>query len=308
MIGAIEFQFRTGAVAANVPVVGVRHGRADPTVGDRIEAPVIRTTIRIALLSAAVAAPAYAGSPPLTGPEAERFLLEAEVVDIEQFESLGVTEPRRAVLRDGDRTARALWKTHDEFEPLKTVPPDEKVTRFRDSYRHEVAAYRVSERLGLGLVPATVERTIGTATGSLQMWVEDATIEYDRIQADRDPSDRDAWDRRRNSLWAYLQLIDDMDYRNLANLLVTGEFEIYKVDNSRAFRWKASLREPEALRQFSRAMIDRLRDIDEDEWRGELGPWLEDGRLDAFLARRAELLELVDRRIAEDGEEAVLFP
>jgi hypothetical protein len=265
---------------------------------------VVNTTV---LVTALAAAEALAQTPPLIGLEAERFLREAEVVEIEPFESLGITEPRRVILSDGVRTARGLWKTHHEFAAVKIIPPRDRVTRFRDSFRHEIAAYRVSQLLDLGFVPATVGRTIGATEGSLQMWVEGATTEHERMQSGRRPPDPVAWNNLRTSLGVFLQLIADMDHRNLSNILVDDDFRIWKVDNSRAFRWRDTLREPEALNRFSRSMVERLRAVGENEWRRELARWLEEGRLDAFLARRAELLELVERRIAERGEDAVLF-
>jgi len=67
---------------------------------------------------------------------------------------------------------------------------------FRDSWRHEVAAYELDKLLGLGLVPPTVERRIARQAGSLQMWVEGATTEDDRKQEGRAAPDAEAWNAR----------------------------------------------------------------------------------------------------------------
>ncbi len=51
----------------------------------------------------------------LTGEEAERFLLTAEVVSRRAL-GVGITQPDQLTLSDGVRTARALWKTIDELK------------------------------------------------------------------------------------------------------------------------------------------------------------------------------------------------
>ncbi len=259
------------------------------------------------LMLMAAAQPGAAGAP-VTGAEAVRFLCEAEVVEVERYDSPGITEPRRAILRDGDVVRRAVFKDYHEYEPVKVVRGGERIVRFRDSYLHEVAAYELSELLGLGLVPATVLRSIGMVEGSLQLWVEGAMTEARRLDEGLRPPDLAAWSRKMATLNAFLRLIGDIDYRNANNILVTDGYEVLKIDSSRAFRWDPDLREPAALNRFPRTMVERLRGLDRDALRRRMAPYLEEGQVDALLARGAAMLELVDRRIAERGEKAVLFP
>lgn len=261
-----------------------------------------------ALLMLVAAAEAVSAGAPVTGAEAVRFLRDAEVLEVERYDNPGITEPRRAILRDGAVVRRAVFKDYHEYKPVKVVRGGERITRFRDSYLHEAAAYELSELLGLGLVPATVVRTVGVVEGSLQLWVEDAVTEARRIDEGLRPPDPVAWSRQKATLNAFLQLIADVDHRNANNILVTDRFELVKVDSSRAFRWNSGLRDPAGLNRFPRTMVERLRSLDREGLRQRMAPYLEEGQVDALLARCAVMLELVEERVAERGEPAVLFP
>ena len=46
------------------------------------------------------------------------------------------------------------------------------IYNMEDNWRFEVAAYRIDRLIGLGLVPATIEREYRGRAGSLQWWVE----------------------------------------------------------------------------------------------------------------------------------------
>lgn len=71
---------------------------------------------------------------------------------------------------DGDARARAIYKPVAAERPLWDFPRGELA-------RREVAAYAASEALGLGAVPVTVWREDAPhGPGSLQQWIEDATI------------------------------------------------------------------------------------------------------------------------------------
>lgn len=258
------------------------------------------------LLAVATATPE---EPPWVADEEEAFLGNATVLDLERFETKGVTRPRRAELSDGTRTARAVFKTVDEYEPRKRLADGEVVFQFRDSYKHEIAAWKLDRLLGLGLVPPCVERRIGRDLGSLCLWIEGTITEWQRGQElELTPPDSRAWNDQMHTIRLFLQLIADQDYRNVSNLLVDEHFRIYKVDSSRAFRSDTELRKEDSLTRFSRSAVDALRRLDRDEVTADLKPWLSKAQIKGLLARRDRILELVDARIAERGEEAVLYP
>jgi hypothetical protein len=106
----------------------------------------------------------------------------------------------------------------------------------------------------------------------------------------------------------FSQLIADQDYRNASNLLVDEQFRIYKVDSSRAFRMDVELRDEDGLNRFSKQAVAALRRLDPNVVASEMRPWLSKGQIKGLLARRDLIVQLADRRIAERGATAVLYP
>jgi hypothetical protein len=259
-------------------------------------------------LQAAEPAPVPPHGLPLTGVEAEEFLRTAEILELRQFDTRGVTRPRRAVLSNGTRELRAVFKNVDESKPKKVFADGEVIFMFRDSYRHEIAAYELDKLLGLGMVPPCVRRRIGADVGALCLWVEGAMTEWERkIEHDLPPPELETWNKQMHTLRLFLQLIYDLDYKNISNVLVDPDFKIYKIDSSRAFRNDFELRKPASLTHFSRSVLDALRRLDHDDVETHLGAWLSTAQINGLMVRRDLILELAAARVAERGETEVLY-
>jgi hypothetical protein len=243
----------------------------------------------------------------LEGAEAEEFLRTAEVLEMERI-PVGVTEPSKVTLLKGELTLHAVWKTIDEEQRIEQLDGKVPEIGFRDSYKHEIAAYELDKLLGLGLVPPTVGRKIDREKGSLQLWLEGVMTDTERRKKDIQPPNPQAWNNQMFTIRLFLQLTHDTDYNNVSNLLIDPDFRIYAIDFSRAFRLQRKLRKEESLTRFSKTVIDRLRTLDDQMVKDNLGPWLSNGQIKSLLIRRDEILELVDVRIAERSEAAVMFP
>ncbi len=272
-----------------------------------------RLTILAALLLAAVlqtegSAPATTWGLPLQGEEAEHFLSSAQVVSVRPLKSKAVTRPKKVELSDGALTWSAVFKTVDEYEPVKRFDNGEVELKFTDSFEYEIAAYELDTMLNLGIVPPAVRRRINAEVGSLSLWVEGAMTEWERIEIQKKhPPDLEAWNQQMYTIRLFLQLIYDSDYTNINNLLVTPDWKIYKIDSSRAFRNHLELRREGSLERFSRRVLASLRALDRDELATRLEPWLTRKQIEALWVRRGLILDLADRRVAEQGEAAVLF-
>jgi hypothetical protein len=246
----------------------------------------------------------------LQGAEAEAFLRTARVVEREDLDE-GVTRPQRLTLSDGQRTLRATWKTiHQHIPGMWRDERGGYQFDFRDSWKHEVAAYELDKLLGLGMVPPTVAREIEGRRGSLQLWVEGVMTEDDRKErgiTPKGPRDTIRLFNQMHCVRLFHQLTYNTDFRNIENILVDPDFRIYVIDASRAFRIQHDLLAPDDLECFSRATLDRLEALDRPLVEKTMGELLDRRQVEGLLARRDKILTLVKVRLIKEGPGKILF-
>ena len=245
---------------------------------------------------------------PLRGAEAEAFLKTAEVVKTTALR-LGVTHSEQLTLSDGTRTLKAAWKTIDERQHgVKSLEGGGLALEFVDSWKYEVAAYELDKLLGFDLVPPTVERHLGGQDGALQMWVEGVITEWERVKKKLRPPDPERWNRQIHAVRLLHALTYNTDFRNLRNELVDPEFRVYAIDFSRAFRVQDFVPTEKDLLRFPRDPLERMKTLDRPVLEAALGRWLTGREVEGLLRRRDRILALVEKRVREKGEAAVLFP
>jgi hypothetical protein len=257
------------------------------------------------LVALAVAAPAAEDW--YRGEEVEAFLREARVLKTRTIPE-GISRPRQAILSDGERTARAAWKTINEFRSVQRFEDGTSEVGFGDSYKHEIAAYELDKLLNLGLVPPTVERRYERKRGSMQLWMEDCISEAERMERGLKPPNLTEWNRTMFDVRLFRQLTYDTDFKNIRNLLVDGDFRLYAIDFSRAFRNHNTLLAEGDLTKFSASLLVRLKSLNEPLLRQKLGRWLTKPQIRALVARRDRILRVAAERIEKHGEETVLLP
>ena len=242
----------------------------------------------------------------LKGAEAEDFLRAAQIVEMELL-PIGVTHPKKVTLRVGARTEHGVWKTIDRFSLRQKFADGRLEGVFRDTYKHEIAVYELDKLLGLGLVPPTIERQVEGEMGSLQLWIEGVMTEAERMRGGIHPPDLEQWNEQMLTVRLLNQLTDNTDYRNVSNLLVDSSFRLYAIDYSRAFRLHGKLRREASLERFPRPVLEKLRGLTPELARQKLGKWLTKDQIKTLLKRRDRIVDLARKRVAELGEEAVLF-
>src|SRR5688572_18252671 len=84
----------------------------------------------------------------LTPEEMERFLLKAEIVATKKSKK-GVTGARQVTLSDGRIKHDAQLQDVDIALPFFDVGPKHTEVNFKDTYRYNIAGYRLSMLLGL---------------------------------------------------------------------------------------------------------------------------------------------------------------
>ena len=253
----------------------------------------------------AVLAPPVLTPQALTPQEMEDFLLRGKIVGAKGV-SKGVTDARRVTLSDGRITHDAQVQDVDIFKPIFEVGKNTEVN-FRDSYRYNIAAYRLSQLLGLVEVPMSVLRRVDGKPAAVTWWVDDVAMDEGDRQKKQVLSPNPS---RTASYFHILRVFDELIQnrdRNAGNLLWTSDWAMWMIDHTRAFRLGRDLLKPELLDRCERTLLDRMRALTARTVADTMGDTLLKAEIDALLARRDRLVKLFDDRIAQRGEAAVLY-
>lgn len=233
--------------------------------------------------------------------EKEAFLREARVVADNAIPE-GVTLPRRVTLRRGEYEHDAKVQTRDEHKTQlrlgKTVEMD-----FRDTWRNNVAAYRLDRLLGLGFVPVTVVREYRQKPAGWTWWVDDVLMsEAERHQRQVSPPRPLEWVLQMQVVSVFDELIYNFD-RSLGNLLIDKDWRIWMIDHTRAFKIFGELRKKEDLpARCEKHLLAGLRRLDRPTLERTMDGLLDDKQIDGLLARRDTIVHFYDAQIAAQGD------
>ncbi len=237
--------------------------------------------------------------------EVLEFLRTAKVIQMRDI-GRGVTRPRWALLeKDGIR----LYAKFSDFEQEKDVAKFADGGRemfFRDSCLFEVAAYELGRLLGLDNLPPAVVRRVHGTTGSMQIRIEKTMDEKERMRIKLRPPDPLRWNRQRQVMRVFDNLIYNTD-RTLENFLIDAEWKIWLIDHSRAFRRHNELRNPDDVVSCERGLYQKLQELDPEEVKRRLRHVLRSYEIEGLLKRREKLVAHIRQLIAEKGEDKVLF-
>jgi hypothetical protein len=242
---------------------------------------------------------------PLTREQIETFLSTAKIIGNKPF-GKGVTHTFRLTLSDGTTTHDASFQSINETHPTMQLSTGTELG-FVDSYRYNIAAYRLAVLLGLDdLVPVYVERKWKGDSGSLSWWLPVKMDEKDRVAQKIAVPDPDAWNNQMYKIRVLDQLVYDID-ANLTNVLITDDWKIWRVDFSRAFRLHKELKSVSDLTHCDRQLFGKLKALNQDELAEKTKHYLEKDEIKALMARRDKIVEQFQKLIAEKGENEVLY-
>src|SRR5688572_537570 len=245
----------------------------------------------------------------IQGPEVEQFLRRARFVAREPLGS-GVTASQKVTLELEGQRIIAVLKTVDQKRPGAQLNANRELEiDFQDSWRTEVAAYELDKLLGLGMVPATIERIspYDNQPASLQLWVEASMSEAKRREKAVIPPDAQKWSDQLSSLSIFDALILNTD-RHPDNLLITDTFDVRLIDHSRSFRPNAELRNKDDLMRFPRRLVEKIQALDRSSVERNLGDYLSLTQIDGLVKRRQLVLDLIQELSKKYGERAVVYP
>jgi hypothetical protein len=237
----------------------------------------------------------------------EEFLKTAPIVaQVQMTGPLAVTSPWELTLEKDGVRQKALWKR----------VLGEHVAGFKETWKGEIAAYRLSRALGLQMVPPTVEREFDGGRGSCQLWVEGwnnlETILKKKLNP---PGPKAAAFSRALCLQrAFDNLIYNVD-RHQRNYVVMADWRMILIDHSRSFATKKKLIYDEKYREgpnfimasLPRPFVEALRGLSAASVRTAAGEYLTDDEIAATLARRDLIIAWLDKRMAALGEDKVLY-
>ena len=240
-----------------------------------------------------------------TDEELLQFLRTAEPTSEKNLGG-GINFPLKVVLERNGVRANAVFRDVDVERDKPSFGGGKNEIGFKDSYVYEPAAYELGLMLGLDNVPPAVLRKHHYKNGSFQIFVENAMTELKQVKEGIQPPDDQEWKKQVQMMNVFDALIYNTD-RNRGNVLITPDWRLWMIDHTRAFRKISTLQDPESIHQCERSLYQKLKTLDEVQVRQRMKPYLSVWEIDALLARRKLLLARLDKLIAENGEDKVLY-
>lgn len=238
--------------------------------------------------------------PPWVGREEalEATLLHGTITAKERIDH-GITNPWKVTVEHQGERVDAVWK------PL----PEAKSEGWEESYRAEIAAYRLSRLLGLDMVPPTVLRRLSGSTGSLQLWVHGARLYADAAAGS--PTPLPGWSEQVARMRFFDALIDNPD-RNARNFLVDSRWRVVLIDHSRALALaplterRQSRKTPPVPVRFDQDLLAASRALDMPTLAALLGDLYSTAELQMLLRQRDAIVQAADTARRRHGA-GVLF-
>jgi hypothetical protein len=193
-------------------------------------------------------------------------------------------------------------------EKMAVFRPDRGPTElnFVDSWRYNVAAYRLAEMLGLGrMMPVTIEYRYRGKVGALAWWMDSLMDEGERLKNKVQPPNPLAWNRDMYRQRVFTELVHDVD-RNIGNTLVSPEWQVVMLDFTRGFRLWDKIR-PAEIHQCDRNLLAKLEELTEEGLSAETKNYLSQSEIKAVIKRRDLIVAHFRELIKQKGEAAVLY-
>jgi hypothetical protein len=209
---------------------------------------------------------------------------------------VGVLAPRHGYFAAGGLAGGAA---------VKNVPPGRRDGYF-ESYKSEIAAYKLDRLLQMDMVPPTVERVVNREQVSVQLWIESTKMLKDiQAQKIRLPA-TEAWNRQIYRQRVFDDLIANID-DNAGNLLIDPAWNLILIDHSRAFTTLMTMPFEKQSTRIDRPFFDRMKALDRETLKREIGDFVEGGAIDALLNRRDTIVKAFETLAATRGEAEVFL-
>ena len=219
----------------------------------------------------------------------EHQLIDGKVLKVEDV-PIGVTKPQRATLEDGSRFA---WKA---IRPGYSKG-------FMESYKAEIAAYKLDRMLDMHMVPPVAERKLNGLTGAAVFWVENVK----GWSVEKPPQGPEPmWSQQLSRMKMFDLLVANID-RNQGNLIYDADWHLFLIDHSRAFIDKKDLKGLAPLGRVDRKLWEKMQALTMADLDSGLGEWVGNKEKKALLFRRDLMAKSIDELIKKRGETSVFY-
>jgi len=234
-----------------------------------------------------------AGVETWTDAQIEEFLSKAKIVRTKGVPK-GVTNSIRATLSDGVVEHDAHIQQVDERKQSGPAAQGSELN-FRDSWAFNVAAYRLDRLIGLKLVPVSVSRDYKSKSSAFTWWIDGVMMdEGERLKKNVQPPSPAKWNEYMQLIRIFDQLIYNVD-RNMGNLIITKDWNVWAIDHTRAFRLHKELKNPASITRCDKAVFDGLKHLDSTKLKAATDDFLSEWERDAILARRDAIVAILEK-------------
>jgi hypothetical protein len=268
-------------------------------------APIFIVVAALSFAASSVAGQGKATVPTLSQAEMEAFLLKAKIMS-KRDAGAGVTGSLRVTLSDGKITHDAHVQSVDIAKPVFEAGQHTELN-FKDTYRFNIAAYRLARLLEINTVPMSVERNVDGKLAAVTWWVDDVQMnEKDRLSKQTMGPNPLRTSNQIQLMHIWDELIQNRD-RNMGNIIWTNDWTMWLIDHTRAFRLGKDLMKPQDVTRCDRGLLTRLKALTDESIEKAAGDSLLKGERQAVLERRDRIVHIIEDRAKRLGENVVLF-
>ncbi len=238
--------------------------------------------------------------------EIEEFLRTAKVVSVEAIPE-GVTKPKKVLLDAGGVQAHAKFGYNDFKGQGEKLADGTTEMYFQDSYKADMAAYKLSQLLGMEMVPPAVVRQVEGQDGIVQIWIE-GLISYESWLEEGNTGQPSSlyFQRQIKDMKTFDLLIRNID-RHQRNINWDSDWNVWLIDHTRSLAKDGTLRKGDSFKGCSRDLYQALQALKKTDVEAALSPYQGNFEIKALLKRRDKLLKLIEGEIKKQGEDKMLF-
>lgn len=232
----------------------------------------------------------------LTLDQKEQFLRTAKIVKTYSVPK-GVTSTVRVTLSDGSVTHDASVQRIDESKNVFKPDNGPVEYNFKDTYHFNIAAWKLARLLGIeNMMPPYVDRRYEGQPASFSWWIDDAKMdENERTKRKAEAPDQASFLQEWDIVHLFDQLISNKD-RNGGNIVYDGQWRVWMIDHTRAFRMQKNIDNPKVLVRCDRNLLAKMKALDEATLQKEFAPHVSRDEIRGLLARRDIIVKFFEAK------------